>query len=98
MNGPKSDDELAIPTDDAQYNTSEYDKMNEASGVVLENDITSSADLSDHYKAIVDPQVSESLHDLSLHSRDTNSRHSKNHRNEQKKKNGNKKLKKTQWT
>ena len=37
-------------------------KMQDASSVVSENDITSSADLSDGYKATADSQVSESLH------------------------------------
>ena len=65
--------------------------MQDASGAVSENDLLSSADLSDGYKAIADPQVSVSLHDSSLHSRDTNTIHSKDQRNEQKKKNGNNK-------
>ena len=62
MNGPTSDDELAIPTDDPQYNNCEQDKMPDASGAASENDITPS-DLSAGYKAIFCPQVSESLHD-----------------------------------
>ena len=88
MIAPTSDDELAIPTDDPQYNTCEQDKIQDTSGAASENDITSSADLSDGYKAIDDPQVSESLHDSSLHSRDTNTIHSENQRNGQKKMSG----------
>ena len=83
-------DELAIPTDDPQYNTCEYDKMQDAPGAVSENDLLSSADLSGN-KAIADPEVSVFLCDSSLHSRDTNTIHSKDQRNEQKKKNGNNK-------
>ena len=60
INGPTSDDELAIPTDDPQYNTCEQDKMQDASGAASENDITYS-DFSAGYKAIFCPQVSESL-------------------------------------
>ena len=40
MNGPTADDELAILTDDPQYNTCEQDKMQDASGAVSENDTT----------------------------------------------------------
>ena len=63
MNEPALDDELAIPTDDPQFNTCEQDKMSDASGAASENDITS--DLSASYKAIFCPQVSESLQDSS---------------------------------
>ena len=56
-----TDDELTIPADDPQYNTCEYDKMKDTAPHASENDITSSADLSAGYKAIADPQVSESL-------------------------------------
>ena len=49
-----TDDELAIPADDPQYNTCEYDRMQDAA----ESDKTS-ADLSAGYNATADPQVSE---------------------------------------
>ena len=61
--------------------------MPDASGAASENDITSS-DLSAGYKAIFCPQVSESLHDSSLHSRDTTIIQSKNQRKAQNKKSG----------
>ena len=86
-----TDDELTIPADDPQYNTCEYDKIKDASGAASENDFTSSADLSAGYNAIADPQESDPPCKPSLHSRDTNTIHSKNQRNEQKKKNGNNK-------
>ena len=85
-----TDDELTIPADDPQYSTCIVDKLKNASGAASENDITS-ADLSAGYKAIADPQESDSPSEPSLHSRDTNIIHSKNQRNEQKKKNGNNK-------
>ena len=86
-----TDDELSIPTDDPQYNTCEYDGMQDAALVLHQRMISASADISAGYKAIADPQVSESPRESSLHSRDTNIIHSKNQRNEQKKKNGNNK-------
>ena len=48
---PSFGDELAIPTNDPQYNTCEYDKMHDTSGTVSENDLLSSADF--HGNAIV---------------------------------------------
>ena len=69
------DDELTIPADNPQYNTCEFDKMKDAAPYASENDITS-ADHSAGYKVIADPQVSGSLHGLSLHSKDTNTIHS----------------------
>ena len=73
---------LTIPADDPQYNTCEFDKLKNASGAASENDITSSAGLSAGYNAIADPQESDSLCEPSLHSRDTNTIHFKNQRNE----------------
>ena len=61
--------------------------MPDASGAALENDITSS-DLSAGYKALFYPQVSESLHDSFLPSRDTTTIQSKNQRKAQNKNSG----------
>ena len=71
MTAPTSDDELAIPTDDPQYNICENDKIQIESGAASENDVTYSADLSAFYNTIPDPQVPESPCESSLHSRDT---------------------------
>ena len=69
---------LAIPSDDA-------------SGAVTENNLLSSADLSDDYKAIADPEESVSLCEPFLHSKDNQPIYSKDQRNDQKEKNGNNK-------
>ena len=53
------------------------------------NNLLSSADFSGNDTA--DPEESVSPHDSSLHSRDTNTIHSKDQRNDQKEKNGNNK-------
>ena len=83
-NGSTSDDELANPTNDPNEH-----KNARCLWCCIRNDITS-FDLSAGYKAIFCPQMSESLHDSTLHSRDTtmNKILSKNQSNEQKKKNG----------
>ena len=44
-----TDDELAIPADDPQYNTSEYDRIRMYNA--SENDINSSTDLSAGYNS-----------------------------------------------
>ena len=82
-----TDNDLTIPDGDPQYKTCEYDRMQNASGAASENDITSYSELPAGYYARADPQVSQSPCESSLHSRDTNTKHSKNQRNEQKENN-----------
>ena len=72
-------EDLAIPNDDA-------------SGAATENNLLSSADFSDGYKAIADPEDSAYPCEPSLHSRDNSTIHSIDQRNDQKEKNGNKKM------
>ena len=62
-----------------------------ATGAVTENNLLSSADLSDGYKTITDPEESISLCEPSLHSRDNQHIHSIDQRNDQKEKNDNNK-------
>ena len=70
-------DEIAIPTDYPQNNTSNEDKIQDASGATSSvSETPVSADFSNVSKTKDDPPVSESLHDSSLHFRDDNSIHS----------------------
>ena len=98
MNAHTTDDELTIPADDPQYNTCEYDRIQNASGAASKNDITTSADLSTGYHAIADPKVSESPCEPSVHSRDTNSLHSNNERYNRRRRMVTTKMKQVQWT
>ena len=69
---PTSEDELAIPTNDPQYNHGEINENPEEAPDSSEETTFASADLSDGYKAMAKPQMSKSLHvNPSLHSRDT---------------------------
>ena len=70
--------------------------MQDASGAASENNLLFSADISGNDEA--DPEESVSLHDSSLHSRETKNIHSKDQGNDQKKKNDNNKMNQVPWT
>ena len=66
---PTSEDELAIPTNDPQYNPGEINENPEEAPNSSGQATFASTDLSDGYKAMAKTQMSKSPHEPALHSR-----------------------------